>query len=458
MVEPATAITPEPDAKPTSGRRAESQEEVAEAAGDDRKSRNLGILGRTPPFTLRQRRVFTIATTAGFFDQYDRALLSLALKQIQAGLKIAESHLGTMLSVIRLGYVLSLLLTPLADVFGRRRLLLYTVVGYTAFTALSAIAPGEKTFVVFQVLARAFAGAEAAVAVVILAEEVDAAHRGWAIGLLGGISGAGYGLAAIVFAFVNVIPFGWRGLYAIALVPLVLIIPLRRALPESARFEKEQSEGSKPSKVWEPLVQLYSAYPKRLMMMLSVMFLASMGGNAAGIMFPKFLQEAHGWSPGNVSSLFLFGGALSVMGSIAAGRLSDRFGRRVMGATFFFLAPLMTIWMYTAPGFSIVPVWILEVFFDIAGSTIMNAYSAEMFPTSYRSTAGSALVVAGTTGGAIGLFLEGVLFSLTGSHARSIRYLTVFWLIAPAIMWFFPETSGRELEEISPEAARPATV
>src|SRR6266851_3878769 len=427
---------------------------VSENSADDveRKSIHFLILGRTPPFTQRQRRVFLIASTAGFFDQYDRALLSLALKQIQTGLKIAESHLGAMLSLVRLGYLLSLLMTPFADVFGRRRLLLYTVMGYTGFTALSAIAPGEKTFVVFQILARAFAGAEAAVAGVILAEEVDAAHRGWAIGLLGGISSAGYGLAAIVFAFINVMPYGWRGLYAIALLPLVLIIPLRRTLPESARFEKEQSEGGQPSKVWEPLVQLYTAYPKRLMMMLLVMFLGSVGGNAAGIMFPKFLQEAHGWSPGNVSSLFFFGGALSVIGSIAAGRLSDRFGRRVMGATFFFLAPLMTIWMYTATGFSIVPVWILEVFFDIASSTIMNAYSAEMFPTSYRSTAGSALAVAGTTGGAIGLFLEGVLFSLTGSHARSIRYLTVFWLFAPAIMWFFPETSGRELEEISPEA------
>ena len=91
-------------------------------------------MGRTPPFTRRQRRVFWIASTAGFFDQYDRALLSLALKQIQAGLKIAESHLGAMLSVIRLGYLLTLLMTPFADVFGRRRLLLYTVMGYTVFT------------------------------------------------------------------------------------------------------------------------------------------------------------------------------------------------------------------------------------------------------------------------------------------------------------------------------------
>jgi putative MFS transporter len=421
----------------------------------DRKSVHLGFLGRTPPFTKRQRRVFWIASTAGFFDQYDRALLSLALKQIQTGLKIAESHLGAMLSLVRLGYLLSLLMTPFADVFGRRRLLLYTVFGYTIFTGLIAIAPGERTFVVFEIIARAFAGAEAAIAMVIVAEEVDAAHRGWAIGLLGGVSSIGYGLAAVVFAFINVIPYGWRGLYAIALLPLLLIIPLRRTLPESARFEKEKLEGLKPVKIWEPVVQLYTAYPGRLVMMLSIAFLGSMGGNASGFLFPKFLQETHHWSPGNVSSLFLFGGALGIMGSIVAGRLSDRHGRRVMGATFLFLSPMLTIWMYTASGWSIVPAWILETFFDIASSTILNAYSAELFPTSYRSTAGSALAVAGTTGGALGLFLEGVLYNFTGSHARAVCYLTVFWIISPMIMWFLPETSGRELEEISPEANVP---
>ncbi len=417
----------------------------------ERTSLNLGLLGRTPPFTKRQRRVFWIASTAGFFDQYDRALLSLALKQIQAGLKIAESHLGALLSVIRLGYLLALLMTPFADVFGRRRLLLYTVFGYTIFTGLIAIAPGERSFAAFEIIARAFAGAEAAIAMVIVAEEVDAAHRGWAIGLLGAVSSLGYGLAAIVFAFINMIPYGWRGLYVVALVPLALVIPLRRMLPESARFEKEKLEGMRPVKIWQPLVQLYSAYPGRLAMMLSVAFLSSMGGNVSGFLFPKFLQETHHWSPGNVSSLFLFGGAFGILGSIVAGRMSDRYGRRVIGASFMFLSPLLTIWMYTAPGWSMVPAWILEIFFDIASGNVLAAYSAELFPTSYRSTAGSALVVAGTTGGALGLFLEGVLFKLTGSHARAICYVTLFWIIAPAIMWFFPETSGRELEDISPE-------
>src|SRR5712691_5569791 len=108
------------------------------------------LLRQVPPLTQRQWRVFGISTTAGFFDNYDSALLSLALKQIQHGLGIAEARLGAMLSAIRLGYFASLLISPLADVFGRKRLLMYTIIGYTVFTGLSALAPHERSFIATQ--------------------------------------------------------------------------------------------------------------------------------------------------------------------------------------------------------------------------------------------------------------------------------------------------------------------
>ncbi len=433
------------------------QEEVYDSPGLRRMRRRLFLFGKQPPFSQRQWRVFAIAATAGFFDNYDRALLSLALKQIQKGLGIAEARLGATLSTIRLGYILSLAVTPFADVFGRRRLLLYTIFGYTTFTALSALAPGPATFVIFQILARAFAGAEGTVALVILTEEVDAGVRGWAIGYLGALTACGYGLAAAVFGLVNVIPYGWRGLYALALIPLIVIIPLRRALPESRRFERERATGQRPGNIFQPIAALFRSYPKRLSMMVTVAFFGNMGGNASGIFLPKYLQEAHHWSPANVSALFICGGAFGILGNIVAGRLSDRFGRRRMGGLFMFLAAIFALWIFTAPGWSVVPAWIMQVFFDTASGTIMGAYSAELFPTSHRSTAGSTLAVAGTTGGALGLLLEGVLYGLTGSHWTAIRMLMVFWMLAPiAIFLFFPETAGLELEAISPEMA-PAT-
>jgi MFS family permease len=440
---------------------------IEAAPEEERWSIPLGMFGRTPPFTKRQRRVFLIATTAVFFDQYDRALLTLALKQIQKGLQITEAALGNLLTLIRLGYIGSLFVTPLADVFGRRRLLLYTVVAYTLFTGLAAVAPTAHFFVACEMLARVFAGAEGTIALVILSEEVDAGVRGWAIGLLSALASIGFGIAALAFAGIRIMPYGWRGLYALALIPLILIIPLRQALPESARFEREQLEGLGPRNVMAPVKALFSAYPGRLIMLMTCAFLGNMGGNPQGFFFSKYLQEAHGWSPGNVSSLYFMGGALGIMGSIIAGRLSDRFGRRRMGATFYLFAALFAFWLYSSyssarialpllhTSFSaVIPIWIIQVFCDVASSTIGAAYGAELFPTSYRSTAGSVLAVTGTTGGALGFFLEGVLYRTTGSHWIAIRYLTLFWLAVPIIMMlFFPETAGLELEAISPEEA-----
>lgn len=202
-------------------------------------------------------------------------------------------------------------------------------------------------------------------------------------------------------------------------------------------------------------------------MLMACAFLGNLGGNPQGFFFSKYLQEAHGWSPGNVSSLYFMGGALGIMGSIIAGRLSDRFGRRRMGATFYVFAAAFAFWLYSSysstrialpllhTSFSaVIPIWILQVFFDVASSTIGMAYGTELFPTSHRSTAGSVLAVTGTTGGALGFFLEGVLYRTTGSHWIAIRYLTVVWLAVPIIMMlFFPETAGLELEAISPEEA-----
>ena len=267
---------------------------------------------RTPPFTKRQRRVFLIAATAGFFDQYDRALLTLALKQIQKGLQITEAALGNLLTLIRLGYIGSLFVTPLADVFGRRRLLLYTVVAYTIFTGLAAISPTAHFFVACEMLARVFAGAEGTIALVILSEEVDAGVRGWAIGLLSALASVGFGIAALAFAGIRVMPYGWRGLYALALIPLILIIPLRQALPESARFEREQLEGIGPRNVLAPVKALFSAYPGRLHHADDVRISRQPGRQSAGLLLfqifagsawmvarQRFQPVLHGWSAGH---------------------------------------------------------------------------------------------------------------------------------------------------------------
>ena len=416
-----------------------------------RAPRNF-LARQIPPLTPRQWRVFGVSTTAGFFDMYDSALLSLALSQIQSGLGVAEARLGAMLSAIRLGYLASFLISPLADVFGRRRLLLYTILGYALFTGLTALAPNEHSFIAAQFVSRAFSGAEATVSLVILAEEVDAALRGWVVGLQGALAISGYGLAAIVFALIDVIPYGWRGLYALALLPLVLIVPLRRLLPESKRFEAEQLDKMRPARLLQPLIALFKTYPRRLVTVVSVGFLNAMGASSATFLFPKYLQEVHRWSAPQVSFLVVFGGALGILGSVLGGQISDRHGRRASGALFMLVGAPLTVWLYTTGGNLVAEIWILRLFFDTASGTIISVYSAELFPTSHRSAAASAQIVAGTTGGALGLLLETVLYGLIGSHWAAIKALTFFWAAAALVMYLgYPETAGQELEAISPE-------
>lgn len=76
----------------------------------------------------------------------------------------------------------------------------------------------------------------------MLVEEIASERRGWAVGLLGALSALGYVLAALAYSWIDVMPLGWRGLYIFALLPLLIVIPTRRLLPESVRFEKAAGE------------------------------------------------------------------------------------------------------------------------------------------------------------------------------------------------------------------------
>jgi MFS family permease len=87
-------------------------------------------------------------------------------------------------------------------------MLLITIVAYTILTGLTAFSPNAETFVVLQFLARAFAVAETILAMVVIVEEFPAEHRGWGVGAAGAIQACGGGFAALLFGFVDVLPYG----------------------------------------------------------------------------------------------------------------------------------------------------------------------------------------------------------------------------------------------------------
>lgn len=404
---------------------------------------------RMPQLPVRSWKVLGLLGAAEFVDHYDVGLLSILLVQIQAGLGVAEDQIGVVSAAIRAGVLLSLVAGVLADRIGRRRLLLITVAGYTATTFLTAFARTPFEFVALQCLGRGFLYAETAIAIVVVTEELAAKDRGFGLGLLGALGAFGHGAAAVSLSFVDDIPFGWRALYALGALPLVGLGWLRRSLPETQRFA---SLATARAPWWQPLRSLATAYPGRLVALLTVAFAIDFASSAAVGFMAKTLQEVHGYAPSGVTRLYLIGGALAVAGNQAAGVWSDRIGRRPLLTVLLAVMGLAYAGFYGTRGFWIAPLWVLQVFALQGVTVLMRALGSELFPTSYRSTASALRMVMATAGGSAGLLLESQLYRELGSHTAAISALLPALAIAIALVWIaLPESAARELEEVSPE-------
>ncbi len=420
-----------------------------------RWTRALPFLMGAPELSQRQWAVLGLVSVASLFDQYDRSLIGLALPQIQAGLGIPESQVGLLGSIVRLGSLPALFIALAADRIGRRRALLGTVLAYTALTGATALAPDPYTYVSLQFLSRVFGTAEMLIAVVVISEELGPEARGWGVGAFLAIQACGVGLAAILLPLAASYTEGWRALYLVGLGPLLLLAWLRRSLPETTRFEAHQrslEERHVRESMFGPLVRLVRAYPRRFAAVSAQLAFMALGYAAADFLVPKYLQQAHGWTPGQVSTMYLSGGILAIGGAPLLGRLGDRFGRRPVALASSLLLVVCALGFYNAAGIWLVPLWIAAIFAVLGHDAVLSAFGAELFPTSHRSTAAAGRLIVATLAGSLGMLLESALYELTGSHWQAVSLLLLVALGSPVVIWAtFPETAGKSLEEISPE-------
>jgi MFS family permease len=399
-------------------------------------------------------RLLGAVALAALFENFDQAMLTQAIKQIAVDFGLAEQDLGSLLGWVRLGAVPALLLIPFADRMGRRRLFLVSMIGMSLATVLSAFAPNSAAFVILQMAGRTFMVTMSATAYVIVSEEMAAEHRGWSIGILGALGAFGVGLSALLFAAIDVLPYGWRAMYAAGVVPLLLLPMLRRRVTETRRFTAHRAEraGQEPEAWWRPLWSLLRRYPART---LGVSLIGASVAGASGAAYnfsAYFVQVEHGWAPGHYSIMLLTAGVVGVVGHPFAGRMADRRGRRLVGFLFFGVFPLLTTLFYVGPAWTVPIAWIPLVFVLTGANTIMRALATELFPTSYRGTASGWLQLVETVGAAVALFAVSWLTEEGGSAIPTVRAVVfVAWIAAVAVL-LLPETGSRELEEIASEA------
>ena len=273
------------------------------------------------------RRLLALLGLAILFEGYGRSLPSTTLAEIGSDLRVGSSDLSFALAFVAAGALGVILLGALADRIGRRRVLLVCIAGYGLLGTLTGLAHTLPVFVGWQAAARMFQEGALTTAAVVATEEMPAARRGAAQGVLGLVNQLGAGIAGLALAIVRVVPGGWRGLMVLNLAPLAALPFLRRALPESHRWSTEKRAVRRP---------LPRSYHARLAAAVAVAFLA-MSYDVAGFAFTAYLPiSEHGWSPAATSAMIIIAGGLGLPGWWVGGEVADRLGRRP-GAILFLL-------------------------------------------------------------------------------------------------------------------------
>ena len=396
----------------------------------------------SPPARLDARAAAALATLAalsvlfGYLNTLFTQTIAFAGEEFGAG----NSAQGVAGSVVRVGGLISLVVVATADRRGRRPVLLTASLAGCVLAAGGALAPSLAWLTASQVLARAFVTALLIVVAVVAAEEMPAGARAWAVSVLALAGGLGAGVCVTALRLADLGPGGWRLLYLLPLAGLALVADVRHRLPESRRFTRPHGEAG------------IRGHEARFWLLAITGFLLNLFVAPNSQFSNRFLRHEQGFSGGGIAALTLVTGTPAGVAVVCGGRLADAHGRRLVAAVAVTLGTLCTVAFYFSSG------WALWAW-SIAGTVIADAaipalgvYGPELFPTAARGRANGLIAVTSLSGSALGLVAAGVLSDRWGAIGPAMAVLAAGPLaVALLVLLRYPETAGRELEDLNPE-------
>jgi len=186
-------------------------------------------------------------------DGLDTQLFSLVIPTLLVTWGIAKAQAGLIGgATLVAGALGGLLAGILSDRYGRVRALQITVLWFSLFTFLSAFAQNFEQLLVLKALQGVGFGGEWTAGAVLLGETIRSEHRGKAMGIVQSGWGFGWGAAVLLFTLVFSVmapEWGWRVLFAIGVIPALLVLYLRRNVVEPPRPLTSTAPGQKPGAI-----------------------------------------------------------------------------------------------------------------------------------------------------------------------------------------------------------------
>lgn len=402
--------------------------------------------------------------------------VSGALKSSPA-LQLTDAQIGLSASLYVLGAVCGAMLFGwLTDRWGRRRLFNITLGLYLVATALTAFSGNFLTYAVFRMLTGAGIGGEYVAINSAIQELIPARYRGHTDLLVNGsfwIGAALGGIGATVLLAPGRLPpdMGWRAAFGIGAVLGLIILYLRRFIPESPRWLMTHGRVAEGERILEQIEQgcrphpdealttpirlvarrsgfadvartLLRTYPRRSLYGTVLMASQAFFYNAIFFTYALVLGRFFDVPEDRIGLYILPFAAGNFLGPLLLGRLFDTIGRRPMIA-FTYAASgvllLVTAWLFvdghlSATGQTIA--WSVVFFFASAAASSAYLTVGETFPLEIRAIAIAVFYALGTAvGGVVAPWWFGVLIGTGERSAIAGGYVfgAALMLVAAAV-------------------------
>jgi benzoate transport len=378
-------------------------------------------------------------------DGFDLLILGFMLKAISADLNLTPSQAGSLVTATLLGAVTGGIgFGMLADRLGRVRVLTWTIVVFSVFTGLCAFAQGYWDLVIYRTIAGLGLGGEFGIGMALVAEAWPASKRARASSYVG--LGWQLGVLAATLVTPLLLPtIGWRGMFAVGILPAIAAYFIRYSLQEPEIFVAKVQQA--PAK--QSALHLLVKDKQTTLVSLGIVILCSVqnfGYYGVMIWMPNYLSTRFGFALTQSAvwtAVIVLGMALGI---VLFGHIADRVGRRPAFFGYMLGAAIMVaVYSQLTEPYQLLVGGAVMGFFVNGMLGGYGALISESFPTVARATAQNVLFNIGRAIGGFGPVVVGAI-AAAYSFEVAIALLAALYVLDMAALWLLiPERRGSEL-------------
>lgn len=402
-----------------------------------------------------ERKTFWACFGGWALDAFDVQLFSLVVPTLLGLWHISKGEAGSIASVTLVASAIGGWAGGMvSDRVGRVRALQWMILWFAAATFLSAFAQGYWQLLALKALQGFGFGGEWAGGVALMSEAIRPQHRGKALASVQSAWAVGWGASVLLFTLVfSFVPHdvAWRVLFAVGLLPALLVVWVRRNIPEPelspARKAARTRAGPTP---FETLLGVFSPANLRVTLVGLLLGTGAHGGYyAVTSWLPTYLGTVRGLSTLGTGAYLAVIIAAFFFGCLAAAALLDRIGRRLtMGL--FAASCVVVVLAYVFIPFGNTAMLFLGFplgFFAAGIPASMGALFSELYPAGVRGTGVGFCYNAGRIVSAAFPFLVGHWSESIGLGAAIGIDAAVGYSLVVVALLMLPETKATVLAE-----------